>query len=160
MLDRLEIQQIHRFMQHSKSSYWDLRFVLPPIALAANQIQKTIIFVNTMAEVGAIIDVIREWMTQLGYPEASHQWVQPYYSTMSDWDKAIIAKAFKTPDSDNTECIILVATDAYDISIDNPDIKLVIQWDLPMSFDAMIQCMGRGAGKHGKKAAFILLTPK
>ena len=45
---------------------------------------------------------------------------------MLDWDKELIAKTFKTSSNKNTECIILVATDAYEIGIDNPDIWLVI----------------------------------
>lgn len=45
---------------------------------------------------------------------------------MSDWDKSLNAVAFKVKGQDNTECIILVAIDAFDISIDNLDIKLII----------------------------------
>lgn len=60
-------------MQHSKSSYYDLEFVLHLITLVANQIEKTIIFVNTVAEIGAIIDVIKGWIIQLGYSEAFYQ---------------------------------------------------------------------------------------
>ena len=78
---------------------------------------------------------------------------------MLDWDKEFIAKAFKTPGNENTECIILVATDAYRMGIDNPDIRLVIQWDLPLSFNSMIQRIGR-AGRKGQQAWFVLLTPK
>lgn len=58
---------------------------------------------------------------------------------MFDWDKTIIASAFKIVNKENTKYIILVATDAYSIGIDNPDIRLVIQWDLPLSFDSMVQ---------------------
>lgn len=57
---------------------------------------------------------------------------------MSDWDKELIAKAFKINGSENTKCTILVATDTYGMNIDNLDIRLVIQWDLPISFDSMI----------------------
>ena len=78
---------------------------------------------------------------------------------MSDWNKKLIAKAFKINRSENTECTIPVATDAYGMGIDNPDIRLVIQWDLPMSFDSMIQRIGC-AGRKGQQAWFILLTPK
>ncbi len=78
---------------------------------------------------------------------------------MSDWDKELIAKAFKINGSENTEYIILVATDAYGIDIDNPDIRLIIQWDFLISFNSMIQHMGR-AGRKGQQTWFILLTPK
>lgn len=32
-----------------------------------------------------------------------------------------------------------MATDTYDISIDNLDVKLVFQLDIPLLFDSMIQ---------------------
>lgn len=56
-LDRPEIQQIHRFIQHPKSSALDLQFILPPKAVHAKNIQKTIIFVNTMADVQLLVDI-------------------------------------------------------------------------------------------------------
>lgn len=81
-------------MQHAKSSLLDLQFVLPPKALHAKDIQKTLIFVNTVAEVLPLVEAIRKWMILLHYPEGSEKWVRPYFSTMSDLDKAIIAEAF------------------------------------------------------------------
>lgn len=125
-LDRPEIEQIHCFMAHPKSSLLDLQFILPKTATQANANQKTIIFVNTVAEICPIIKTIQAWMILLGYPAGSSTWIRPYHSAMSDWDKKLIAKAFKTPGNENTECIILVATDAYGMGIDNPDIRLVI----------------------------------
>ncbi len=59
-----------------------------------------------------------------------------------------MAKAFKISRAENTKCIILVATDTYGMGIDNPDIRLVIQWDLLISFKSMIQCIDR-AGRKG-----------
>lgn len=52
-----------------------------------------------------------------------------------------------------------MATDAYGVGINNPDIKLVTHWDLPTAFDSIIQQMGR-AGRKGGQATFILFTPK
>lgn len=57
LLDRPEIQQIHRFMQYSKLSCLDLQFVFPPTASYANDIQKTIIFVNNVADIRPMIDI-------------------------------------------------------------------------------------------------------
>ena len=72
-LDRPEIQQIQRFMQYAKSSCLDLQFVLPPTAKKAYDIQKTIIFVNTVPEICLVVDIIRAWMKELGYPSESAQ---------------------------------------------------------------------------------------
>lgn len=78
---------------------------------------------------------------------------------MSEWDKNLTAKAFDKLAKNNNECVILVATDAYGMGINNSDVKLVIQWDLSLLFDSMIQCMGQ-TGKKGRASAFILLTSK
>lgn len=65
-------------------------------------------------------------MQLLGYPENFSLWIKPYYSTMPELDKELIAKAFMIPDDKNLECTILVSTDAYGISIDNQDNILII----------------------------------
>lgn len=57
---------------------------------------------------------------------------------MSDWDKDLIANAFLQPGNKNIECTILVAIDAYGMGIDNPDIKLIIQYNFPITFNAII----------------------
>ena len=158
-LNRPEIMQIHRFMEHPKSSCLDLQFILPTEAKEAKDIQKTIIFVNSVNEIRVIIDIIHAWMKKLGYPVGSIQWIRLYHSAMSEWDKTLTAEVFGKPGTENTECTILVATDAYGIGIDNPDVKLVIQWDIPLSFDSMIQRMGR-AERKGGASSFILLTPR
>lgn len=158
-LDRPEILQIHRFMKNAKSSCLDLQFVLPKVATKASDIQKTIIFVNSVSEIRPIIDVFQGWMIKLGYPEESWKWIRPYYSAISDWDKALTADAFGMPRDENTECTIIVATDAYGMGVDNPDVKLVIQWDIPLLFDSMIQRMGR-AGRKGGALTFVFFTPK
>lgn len=54
-LDRPEIQQIYRFMASPKSSHLDLQCILPPGATQAKDIQKTLIFVNTVAEIRPIL---------------------------------------------------------------------------------------------------------
>lgn len=65
-------------------------------------------------------------MKQLGYPKGSDKWIKPYYLSMSEWNKSLIAKAFKVSGEENSEFIILIATNAYGMGIDNPDIRLVI----------------------------------
>lgn len=67
---------------------------------------------------------------------------------MLEQDKKLIAKAFKTFGNKNTECIILVAIDAYGMGINNLNIWLIIQWDLLLSFDLMIQRLGQAERKN------------
>lgn len=77
-------------------------------------------------------------MKKLGYLAGSIQWIRPYHLTMSEWDKIFTTEAFGKPGTKNIECTILFATDAYSMGINNPDVKLIIQWDIPLSFDLMI----------------------
>lgn len=98
-------------------------------------------------------------MKILNYSKRSKEWVKPYYSKRSDFDKAFMAKAFQMNNKKNTECVILIATDTCTIGIDNPDIKLMVQLDMPLSFHSMIQQLSR-KGKENDKAVFVLLTPK
>lgn len=57
---------------------------------------------------------------------------------MSDWDKNLIAKAFLVLGDNNLIYIIFIAINAYGMRINNPNIKLVIQWQFFITFDAMI----------------------
>lgn len=50
-----------------------------------------------------------------------------YYSTISEYNKAIIAKAFAVKKKDNTKYTILITTNAYGIAINNLNIRLVMQ---------------------------------
>ncbi|MCJ1348467.1 hypothetical protein MMC31_006699 [Peltigera leucophlebia] len=158
-LGRPEIMQVHRFMKHAKSSCLDLQFILPKSANKAKDIQKTVVFVNSVTEIRPMISILQSWMKYLGYPKESSKWIRPYYSALSDWDKGLTAAAFAVAADENEEYVILVATDAYGMGIDNPDVKLVIQWDIPLSFDSTIQRMGR-AGRKGSQSTFVLFTPK
>lgn len=78
---------------------------------------------------------------------------------MSEWDKNLTAEAFSKPTEENNKYVILISTDAYSMGIVNSDVKLVIQWDIPLSFDSMIQQVRR-AGRKDEASTFILLTPK
>ena len=153
------MMQIQRFMEYAKASYLDLQFILPETVNEARNIQKTIIFVNSVSEICPLINIIVVWMKKLGYPDCCSTWIKPYHSTMSDWDKDLITRAFFFSGNDNLNCIILVATNAYGMGIDNPNIKLIIQWDFPITFDAMIQQLGR-AGRKSGQSTLIFFIPK
>lgn len=131
--------QIHQFIEYTKASCLDLQFILLKTTNKARNIQKTIIFVNSISEICPLINIIVGWIKKLGYLDYCSTWIKPYHSTMSNWDKNLIAKAFLVLGDDNLTYIILVTTDIYGMRINNPDIKLVIQWDFPITFDAMIQ---------------------
>lgn len=69
-MDRPKIMQIHRFMEYSNVSYLDLQFILPKKATAVKNIQKTIIFVNSVSDICPIICIIISWIQKLSYPDS------------------------------------------------------------------------------------------
>lgn len=75
--------QIYQFMDHLKSSCLDLQFILPPVTRKAGDIQKTIIFVNSVSKIYEVISVFHFWIDKLGYFKEKRKWIRLYHLAMS-----------------------------------------------------------------------------
>ena len=77
--------------------------------------------------------------------------VSCYHAGLSSQERNKIQEAYA-----NSETRILVATNAFGMGIDHPDVRLVIHYNMPANIDALYQEMGR-AGRDGLPSTCLML---
>lgn len=156
-LDRPEIFLQASSLQYSAQSMLDLQFLLPPTVNSAQSIPKTVIFMDLVASIRQAVHLFQKWMRQLNYPSSASNWVSPFFSDMADSDKTRVSQEFERLSPLCERPRILIATDAYGLGIDNPDIERVVQWLHPASMARLFQRLGRAVRSGQRDGNFVLL---
>ena len=129
-------------MEDRRSVIWRAKRCLAEDALKKwNGDGSVIVYCPTVKEVKKLY----KWLKAEGFKVAR------YHGKMSDKKRLSAQEKFLSG-----ERPIMVATNAFGLGIDKPDVRMVIHLGLPLSMDGYVQEVGR-AGRDGKKAKCVLI---
>jgi helicase-like protein len=123
------------------------------------RIPKTIIFVDGTSKINTVVELIRQWLQELGYPaDKAAEVVCSYSSHTSRFDQDAIIAEFEKPDSN---ICIIVATSAIGMGMDIGDVAVAVQFGLPIGegIDELWQRWGRLARAPGSVGTGVLFAP-
>ncbi|KAF5130567.1 Werner syndrome ATP-dependent helicase [Metarhizium anisopliae] len=127
------------------------------------KIRKTVVYFDSIATLEAATVLLTVALISSGCSKtAAANAIQPYHAELATFDKECISREFAKPDNgtaqESSRHRIIMATDAMGMGIDNPDIKLVVQWKQPATLCSLWQRAGRAARGASITGEFIWLV--
>ena len=123
---------------------------------------KTVIFCRTYKDCGDLFSTIRHKMGKNfteppEYPDFDEFRMVELYTRVSRPEKReAVNKLFAIPDG---KLRLVIATTAFGMGVDCPDIRRIVHWGLPSNIEEYVQETGR-AGRDGKDAEAVLYKGK
>lgn len=170
--DRPNVSLSCRQMRHSEESHGDLRFLIPPGASKADDIDITLVYCNTRTTCEDICDNLRRWAVHESI-EDPEVWIAFYHAKVGAKRKRELEEKLR-----NGTIRILICTDAVGMvstdrlrssltprltsilaqGCDMRNIKRVVMWGLPPSFCALVQRAGRAGRDFNTLGEAILIV--
>ncbi len=138
-------------------SMLDLQHVLSVQVNDSLNIFKIIIFMNFIKIINNICTLMRRWMNQLSYSHDFKNWVTSFFFNMILTDKTRIAIFFKKSSTESATSQILIATNVYELDVDNSDVARVLQWLLLSSMSKLYQRLSWNMHCDNDQTNFTLL---